>query len=162
MLNTLYGSMLDMKFFEADFEQKIIDDKGKTLKYSGHLKATKPHFILWNYQKPIVKNIYISENKVIIIEPEIEQVIVRDMDKNFNFFNMIKNAKKIAKNTYKTMFNDSVLIIKMNDSKLLSITYKDKFENNVSIVFTNQNQNTEIPLKIFTPKVPVDYDVIRD
>lgn len=157
-----YASMVDIKFFDADFQQKIVDDKGKILHYSGHIKATKPHYVLWNYKKPIQKDIYISENEIIIIEPEIEQIIVRKMNPDFNFFKMIQNAKKIKKETYTTTFNNSKLTIHMTKAKLISISYKDKFENNVSIVFSKQIQNKKIPLSIFTPKIPLDYDLIRD
>ena len=157
-----YASMPDIKFFDADFEQKIVDDKGKTLSYSGHIKATRPNYVFWSYEKPVVKNIYISGEKLLIIEPEIEQVISKRIDQKFNFFNMIKNAKKIDKNSYKTEFNNSEFTIKIEHSKLTSISYKDKFDNSVTIRFSKQVQNRKVPLEVFTPEIPAAYDFIQD
>jgi len=154
--------MVNLNSFNADFIQTITDDNGKVLSYNGHIKASKPQFALWNYTKPIKKDIYISRKKVVIIEPEIEQVIIRRINISFNFFKMIQNAKKLDKNTYTTIFENSKYIIKIKKSKIKSISYKDEFENSVKIIFKNQIQNAVIPQTIYLPNIPKGYDVIRD
>jgi outer membrane lipoprotein carrier protein len=43
-----------------------------------------------------------------------------------------------------------------------SISYKDEFENQIEIVFKNQIQNESIEKDLFVPKIPKDFDVIKD
>jgi len=138
---TGFASKLQLNSFDADFVQNITDDKNKTLLYSGHIVATKPQSALWNYTKPIKKDIYISEYSVTIIEPEIEQVIIRRISSNFDIFHLIKNAKEIQKNRYLTTYKNTKFHITIQNGMIESISYKDEFDNNVEIIFTNQKQN---------------------
>lgn len=157
-----FASMKEINSFEADFTQSITDEKNKTLTYSGHVVASKPQNALWNYLKPVKKDIYINEFSVTIIEPEIEQVIVRKISSNFDIFKLIKNAKKIEKNRYLAIYKDIKFSIMIKDSLINSISYKDEFDNDVKIVFTKQKQNIEVDKNIFYPRMPMDYDIVRD
>jgi len=158
----LYASLKDISSFEADFIQSITDDKKNVLTYTGHIIASKPQNAKWNYIKPIQKKIYINKSEVTIIEPEIEQVIIKKVELKFDFFNMISKAKKIKKDTYLTKYNNSEFTIILSEKLIKSITYIDEFENNIEIIFKNQKQNNKIDLKKFTPIFPLYYDVIRD
>ena len=95
-----FASINNINSFEADFKQIITDEKDKKLTYSGHILASKPQNALWNYTKPVKKKIYIQGHIVTIVEPEIEQVIRRELSSDFNFFKIIKRAKQIDKNKY--------------------------------------------------------------
>jgi outer membrane lipoprotein carrier protein len=148
--------------FKADFTQSVTDDKKKVLKYTGKVVASKPQNALWRYEKPINKDVYINSDAVTIIEPELEQAIIKHIQSNFDFFNMIKNAKQIEKDTYLASYQNSNFTIKTKDSLIQSISYIDEYENKVLIVFTNQKQNEKIKTEIFIPNVPLDYDIIRD
>ncbi|WP_321778348.1 LolA-like outer membrane lipoprotein chaperone [Sulfurimonas sp.] len=157
-----FASIDALKSFEANFTQTITDDKKKSLVYEGHIVASAPQNALWNYYKPIKKDVYINRFRVVIVEPEIEQVIIRNIESDFDFFRMIKSAKKINENTYEAKYRESRFIITINKDIIESISYIDEFENNVKIIFSNQEQNKKIDKKIFIPKYPLDFDVIRD
>ncbi len=148
--------------FEADFTQSVTDEKKKVLNYTGHIIASKPQNALWQYNTPVKKEIYINAYNVTIIEPEIEQVIIRKLESNFDLFNMMKNAQQIDTEKYKAVYKDSEFIITTKNNIIETISYIDEFENNVKITFTNQKQNEVIDLEVFTPKIPIDFDVIRD
>ena len=148
--------------FEADFTQSVTDEKKKVLNYTGHIIAAKPQNALWQYNTPVKKEIYINAFNVTIIEPEIEQVIIRRLESNFDLFNMMKNAQQIDKEKYKAVYKDSEFIITTKNNIIESISYVDEFENDVKITFTNQKQNEVIDSEIFIPKIPIDFDVIRD
>ena len=163
LLSTLLFASLDnINSFEADFTQMVTDDKGKVLTYTGNVIASKPQNALWDYIKPITKKIYIDSHKVTVIEPEIEQVIIRRIESSFDFFNMIKKAKKTGDNSYLAIFKSSEFIIKTEKSLIKSIAYSDEFENSVHILFENQKQNREIDKMIYIPNIPVEFDIIRD
>ncbi|MBL0708979.1 MAG: outer membrane lipoprotein chaperone LolA [Sulfurimonas sp.] len=148
--------------FKASFTQTIRDDKNKALVYEGNIIASKPQNALWRYNKPIKKDVYINSYRVVIVEPEIEQVIIRNIESDFDFFEMLKNAKKIDKNTYEANYRKSKFSITTKSDTIESISYIDEFENNVKIVFSSQEQNKKIDKKIYIPKYPLEFDVIRD
>ncbi len=156
------SSVLDMSSFEADFNQIITDDKGKKLSYSGHIVASKPQYALWSYKKPVEKSVYITPSHVTVVEPEIEQAIIRRIASDFDFFNMIQKAKKKTDKIYIATLNESKYTIKLENSIIKSISYLDEFENRVNIVFSNQTKNNIISEDIFRAKFPVEYDIIRD
>jgi outer membrane lipoprotein carrier protein len=162
LASQVFASMDNITSFEADFQQDIKDEKNKVLSYKGHVYAHKPQFAKWEYKTPVDKTIYITPFDVTIVEPEIEQVIVRRIESSFNFFKLIKNAKKIEKDTYEAKYKNTIFTIKKENGLIKSISYMDEFENNVVISFDNQKQNHEIPLMIFQAKYPLEYDVIRD
>ncbi len=158
----LIASLDGITSFEADFTQSITDDKDKTLNYSGNIVALKPQNAKWSYIKPVKKTVYINDFEVTIVEPEIEQVIVKTLESNFDFFKMIANAKKISDNRYEANYKDTKFTITQNGSFIESISYSDEFENRVKIIFKNQKQNQSIDKTLFTPKFPLDFDIIRD
>jgi len=163
LLVTLSFANIDaINSFEADFKQDVTNDKGNVLSYTGHIKAIKPQNALWSYQTPIQKEIYVTAYKVVIVEPEIEQAIVKVIQNDFDFFSMMKNAKEIKKNVYSATFKESKFTIKLKNAKIDSISYIDEFENSVVITFTKQIQNRNIDAKTFKVNIPMEYDIIRD
>ncbi len=157
-----FASIDTLKSFKANFTQTITDEKNKSLVYKGNIIASKPQNALWNYEAPIKKGVYINSFRVVVVEPEIEQVIIRNIKSDFDFFKMIKHAKKINKNTYEAKYREAKFTIIINKDIIESISYIDEFENDVEIVFSNQEQNKKIDKKIFIPKYPLEFDVIRD
>jgi len=161
-MSSVNADITKIDSFEADFEQSVMNEKQDVIRYFGHVLATKPQYALWQYSKPVEKEIYITKQNVTIIEPEIEQVIIRRIRNNFNFFKMIEDAKEIKKDIYITKIKDIEYTIKLDKNLIKSISYKDEFENNIIISFTQQIQNSKIDTIVFTPKVPLEYDIIRD
>ena len=156
------ASLGDIVSFQADFTQSVTDDKKKVLTYSGSVLAAKPQNALWRYSKPVNKDVYINSRRVTIIEPEIEQVIIKRIESNFDFFNMIKNAKKIEKNIYLAIYKNSEFRITTKDELIKSISYIDEFENSVEVLFDNQKQNDKINEELFIPNIPLEFDIVRD
>ncbi|QFR49309.1 outer membrane lipoprotein chaperone LolA [Sulfurimonas lithotrophica] len=157
-----YASLSEINTFEADFTQSITDEKNKVLKYNGHITASKPKSATWQYHYPIEKKIYINNFEATIVEPEIEQVIIRRIESEFDFFQLIKKAKKINENSFLTVYNNTEYIIKVQNNLVESISFLDQFENKVKIEFSNQKQNHKIDTSVFTPKYPMDFDIVND
>lgn len=157
-----YASLDSIKAFEGDFKQIVIDDKDTTLEYKGKLKAKAPQFAVWDYDTPVKKTIYIDSQYVTIVEPELEQVIIKGIDHGFDFFSIIKNAVQINKNTYRGRFRDTQFVIKIDDKTIKSIAYNDEFDNYVKITFTKRIVNPQIDTKVFKAVYPTDFDVITE
>ena len=163
LCSTLSFAAIDnINSFEASFTQSVTDDKNSSLNYNGHVQAKKPQSAVWNYLEPIKKDVYIWKHSVTIVEPEIEQVIIRRIESNFDFFMLIKNAVKISTNTYKANYKESIFIITTKNNLIESISYKDEFDNDIKIVFKNQKQNIDIDENVFVANYPLQFDIIRD
>jgi len=162
LMTNLFGFIDNLESFKADFVQNITNDKNKVLTYSGKLYSSKPQSALWIYNTPVKKSIYINRYNIVIVEPEIEQAIVRKVTTDFDFFKIIKNAKKIDDTDFVAKFENTTFKIKTKNSIIESISYIDQFENKVKILFSNQIQNGDIDKKIFTPIIPLEFDIIRD
>jgi len=162
LATSAYANIKNLKSFEADFSQNITDDKGVKITYNGHITASKPQFALWQYLKPIQKSVYIMSNKIVVIEPDLEQAIIKHLRGNFDFFKIIHNAKKIDKNKYLAKFKDKEYIIETENSTIKSISYKDELENNIKIIFKNQIENKKIPKERYIPHIPNEYDVVTE
>lgn len=158
----LFASLQELTSFEADFSQSITDEKEKILTYHGRITALKPQNARWSYIKPIKKDVFINDFKVTIVEPEIEQVIIKRIESNFDFFKIISSAKKIDQNTYVAFYRETKFTIVKKNSLIESISYLDEFENSVKITFENQKQNHTIDESIFIPKYPMEFDIIKD
>jgi len=159
---SVFASINNITSFDADFTQEITDDKSKVLTYNGHIVASKPQNALWKYFSPIEKSVYITRFEITIVEPEIEQVIIRKVSNDFDFFKMIKNAKKVKKDMYRANYKDTMFTISTKDDVIVSISYLDNFENIVKITFSKQKQNLKIDRNIYRAKFPLDYDIVRD
>ncbi len=132
------------------------------MSYKGHIIASKPQNALWSYRYPISKDVYIDRYTVTIVEPEIEQVIIRRIEYNFDFFNMIKNARQVDTNRYEATYKETKFNIILEEKIIKSISYLDEFENRVDIVFKDQKQNESIDKNLFLPEYPLEFDIIRD
>ncbi len=162
LATSTYANIKNLNSFEADFSQNITDDKGVKITYNGHITASKPQFALWKYLKPIQKSVYILSNKIVVIEPDLEQAIIKHLRGNFDFFKIIHNAKKIDKNKYLAKFKDKEYIIETENSTIKSISYKDELGNNIKIIFKNQIENKKIPKERYIPHIPNEYDVVTE
>jgi len=157
-----FASLTNIYSFEANFVQNITDEKNKVLTYSGHLVAAKPMYAKWEYLKPIKKDVYINSHNVTIVEPEIEQVIVKRIESKFDFFNIVESAKKIQENIYEAYYKEVKFTITVKKSIIESISYLDEFDNNVEVLFSKQKQNIKIDIAMFRAKFPLEFDIISD
>lgn len=147
--------------FAAPFEQRITDDQNKTIVYQGHVWAARPDKALWRYSDPIEKDVYIKGHRVIIIEPDLEQAIIKKIDNDIDLFALIAEARHIDDQTYEAKYADQLFTIRLKEGVLAQIEYLDPFENEVVLTFTDQVQNKVIDDKRFSITIPNTYDIIK-
>lgn len=149
--------------FKASFTQIITSSSNNIIEYKGEVFIKKSGKILWKYETPVVKNVYINNDFAIVDEPELEQAIFTQLESEINIIKLLNTSKKIDKNSYSTNIDDVdyLITVSNNDDKIKEIKYKDKLENSVEIKFSNVIQNDEISDEIFKFIVPDYYDIIR-
>ncbi len=147
--------------FSADFNQTIVDEHNKTITYTGSMISKRPNSALWKYETPIQKALYIYGNVVTIVEPDMEQAIIKKMDKNIDIFQIIHNAKKIDSEHFEADYNDQKFLLIFKKELLASISYSDELDNKVTINFSQQKNNIEINDTIFRAVIPDDFDIVK-
>ena len=147
---------------KADFIQTITDDKDSTITYKGTMLAKRPSMALWHYKEPIEKTVYITARSVTIVEPELEQAIVKRLDNSIDILAILASAKKDGKNSYTAYYSNKEYHITMQSDMIRSISYSDDFDNVVKIVFSAQQINKSIKDSRFIADIPADFDIIRD
>jgi len=159
---SLQASMKDITSYQASFEQTIIDQDNVKIVYTGTFQALKPRQALWQYKTPVEKRVYINNQQVVIVEPELEQAIFKYTNNNFSLFNILDDAKKIDTTTYEKTINERIYRLKIKDNKILRLDYLDDFENRVSIAFSKQKPNIALQSKNFHPIISEEYDIIKE
>ena len=154
-------TIADIHSIKTDFTQNITNEENQTISYSGKFYATSEGKALWIYNKPIKKLLYFLNGKVVIIEPELEQVIFSKLQKFPKILNILKSAKK-ENGVYIASCCDNRYKIFAQGEKISKITYKDKVGNSVVIKFNNQETNLILDDKIFHYTIPEGYDILKN
>ncbi|MEN8146279.1 MAG: LolA-like outer membrane lipoprotein chaperone [Campylobacterota bacterium] len=162
VLSPLFAVSEKTETMKADFIQTITDDKKSTITYKGSMLAKRPSMALWHYTEPIEKTVYITASRVTIVEPELEQAIIKRLDNNIDILAILASAKKDGKNSYTAYYNNKEYHIAMQGNMIRSISYSDDFDNVVKIVFSAQQINKSIKKSRFKADIPSDFDIIKD
>ena len=162
-LTTLLFAKIDhFKTIQSDFTQKVTNDQNKTIVYEGMFYATNDKKALWIYDKPVAKKIYFSNTRVLIIEPELEQVIITTLESTPNIAQLLQDAKEVAPNKYITKFMETPYTIFAHKESIDKVVYRDKLDNAVEINFSNQTTNLFLDEELFRAEIPRGYDVVRE
>lgn len=160
--NIFASANLDnLKTFKADFTQVIKNEMSKTIEYTGKVFIKNDGKVLWKYETPIIKNVYVLDDLAIVDEPELEQAIYTNLENSIDIVKLLKEAKKIDENKYETVLFNVKYLILLEGESIKSLSYTDQLENNIIISFFNIKQNTQIPNDTFIFIAPEYYDIVK-
>lgn len=159
---SLFGLSETTDTMQADFVQTITDDKNTTITYRGDMLAKRPSMAMWHYREPFEKTVYISANDVTIVEPELEQAIVKKLDSSIDILAVLASAQQVAKERYTAFYNAKEYDITMHGNKIKTIRYTDAFDNKITIVFDKQLINRSIDDGRFKAVIPDGFDLISE
>lgn len=146
---------------QADFKQQIQGERGAIpVLYSGKIYAAN-NKVKWEYDKPLVKEVYLEKNVAYIYEPQLQQVTIGTLKENVDFIRILKQVKKTANDTYQTTIGNVIYSVVVKDSLPYLLSYKDSLDNNVSIVFSNVKMNIPIDSQIFIFQPPDNVEYIE-
>lgn len=161
LINLIGNDIKDIQTYKANFKQIITNQSNKDIVYNGEIFLKNPNLILWVYNEPIIKYVYINNKTVSIIEPELEQAIITNLSQEIDIFKLLKESKQISKNLYENSVNNINYSIEFQDNILKKISYKDEIDNNINITFNDIKQNIDINNSKFKYNIPYDFDIIR-
>jgi outer-membrane lipoprotein carrier protein len=158
LTNLTFANPLEFKTLQSDFVQTIQNNENK-IEYKGNFISTTNN-ALWSYKTPTSKDIYFNYEKVVIIEPDLEQAIVTNLKDVPNLINIIKDANKINSNVYEAKFDGVKYKLNFKNDLLDEISYTDKLDNDVKIKFKNLKKDEFVDENLITPIIPVNFDLI--
>lgn len=161
-MSTLLGFADSVRSFSADFTQTVTDDTNKTITYSGHVDAARPDKARWDYAKPVAKSVFVEGHRITIVEPELEQAIIKQVDGNIDLFRILSKAQPQGDGIFLAEHESQAFLIKMHDDIPMAISYKDAFENRIRILFAQQKVNRTLPPALFTPQIPEHFDLLTE
>ena len=151
----------NLESFYGNFKQEITSSSKNVIEYKGKVFIKKNGKILWKYETPVIKNVYIDNSMAIVDEPDLEQAIFTQLQSEINIIKLLNDAKKVDNETLTSTIEDIKYTIKSKDNKIEKILYKDTLDNSVEIFFSNVVQNESISDDIFKFIIPSHSDVIR-
>jgi outer membrane lipoprotein carrier protein len=146
----------------ADFVQTITDDRNNTITYRGDMLAKRPYKAMWHYKEPVEKRVYITAKRVTVVEPELEQAIIKKIGDNIDILAILASANKEKNGTYTAHYNDKAYHITLDNGTIKTIRFTDAFDNNVKIIFDKQQINRDIDDALFRATIPEAFDIISE
>jgi outer membrane lipoprotein carrier protein len=156
-----------IRTISSDFTQIITSGEGDSLKYEGNLQALNDgseNFALWIYKTPIEKKIYFTNNRVVMIEPDLEQAIITSVEEIPDMSSILNQALSVNKQTNEDVnvtILDTTYKISFEDGVPAKISYADKLDNKIDIFLKNINLNINIYKLTFQIEIPEGFDVVK-
>lgn len=149
--------------FSADFIQKVTDKSNQAIRYSGKIYMNAPDTLKWVYIKPSKKEVCSDGAIVTVVEHDLEQVSFYRLDKSFNIYKLLSNAKHYKDNIYLASYKGKQYTIALDDKKRVEqIAYRDDMDNIVNIHFYNiKYSNTPINSSKLECPYPKNYDIVE-
>jgi outer membrane lipoprotein carrier protein len=157
-----YAFNLKISSIKAKFVQTITNEQNATIRYSGRLIAKDNSKAVWYYEKPIIKQIYLTTNEILVVEPELEQVIYTNLNNSIDFIKILQEAKRIDENRYEAKCCQKTFQLFFEDGVIRTVKYKNQISDLVEIEFFDVEFNKDINDSIFKPTIPSYYDIITE
>lgn len=158
--NLAAQSLQNIISISADFTQEIKSDENEgAIKYSGSLVARADSKAYWRYESPMKKEIFVDKKRIMIYEPEFEQVIVSDKV-DLDFVAILNAVQKKGDSQWESVVNNQKFIITMQGDKPHKISYKDELDNEVVITLKRVVLNQKFSDEVFVFRMPSSVEVI--
>lgn len=160
-LITLNADILDFSTLKADFEQTIVNEQNSTILYKGTLYIKKPDKILWQYDTPVKKSIFINRFNVTVYEPDLYQAVIFKQQKELNPIKMFRDSKAVGPNERVSEFDGNSIRIFLEKDRVRSLAFRDKVDNDVTIRFVSYIKDEKLEDRLFVFEPGEEVDIIR-
>jgi outer membrane lipoprotein carrier protein len=179
--NTLTKHLNYIQTMSADFVENTVTCSAKSCNKnsafsSGIIYLDKLGHFRFDVIKPLAQQILLSNARIMIYEPELEQVTIKNTDNNSSIMQLLSNKNVNLQKEFvlsqeknnvftlraKNMNSELVQItLKFLHNNLVCITMIDQLKQKTTINFTNIKINQHLPNDIFKLNLPKGVDYIE-
>lgn len=156
----LFCNPLPFHTFQADFEQKVSSENA-AITYRGIIRGQSPDLLRWDYTEPVEKSIYVTDNRVIVVEPLLEQAILTELDRSIDMYAILKQSIQQPQDFNLTIQHTIYQISPSANSLPKSIAYTDTLGNEILITTHSVNLDISLDPQLFHVTLPEHYDILR-
>ena len=154
----IVANPLEFKTLSSNFKQSVTSEEAK-IEYAGNFIATRTN-AFWHYESPNLKDIYFSFDRVVVIEPDLEQAIITTIKNTPNLTEILANAKPNKNGIYEAKFDDVTYQIELKNELPHTIKYTDKLDNKVEITLSGTQKDQKVNEALLIPEIPKNFDII--
>jgi len=147
--------------FQSDFIQITTTPNGKKYTYKGRISYSKDSF-KWKYFSTINQEVCSNNNKLLVVNYDLEQIHYFKITDKFNLKKILKVAKLYKNNIYVALYSQQKYTISLDSKrKIQSIAFYDNADNKIQILFKNMFYfDTELSKKVLRCKIPGDFELV--
>lgn len=190
--NVAYASVADnltellngIRTMQSNFKQTVYDNHGKAIQNSkGKMALQRPGKFRWDVENPIPQLIIANDKKIMIYDPDLQQVTIRPMDKATGETPalLLSDVNTSIGKTYtitslppKKNLESFELVPKKEDSmfasiemsfsagKILYMNLQDHLGHTTKIQFLSPKTNVSLASSLFSMKPPAGADVVDE
>lgn len=178
----LAKKLQSIKSLSAHFQQQAVSSDGRTKTESGEMQMKRPDLFRWLTREPFEQEIVAQGNKVWMVDPELQQVIIQKQDArraNTPAKLLTGNARELLKQYKVSVYSkdrnerftltpreESDLFEKLDidfrQGRLSAIELSDSLGGKRRILFSGVKENTQLNDSLFEVKPPKGFDVIDE
>ena len=156
----------------ADFHQTLLDAQDRQLEVSqGRLLFARPSYLRWETTRPSQQVLLLNEQQLYLIDYELEQVSQRSLDNKDNTpIYWLSHAPDALENLPQYSHSregidwyqaNEHLYFGFKNTQLSAIRHTNSLAQSIVIELDNVVVNPEVSTSVFSPKVPIGFDLIK-
>jgi len=185
----LFEALTKTESMRANFEHEQISNSGNTVVFKGSIVFRRPDRLKWQVKEPYTQLQLVRGNEFLIYDPDLEQVIVKQLDSTFlstpagllfasgpEAKNLLRDRYEIYEAPNKDSLNWVLALPKFGDkegSSALEVGLTDKaeierlittdvFGKSSTIIFSNVSTNFLVKDSEFIPVIPEGVEYIEN
>jgi outer membrane lipoprotein carrier protein len=151
---------IDFKTLKQSFVQIVTNEQNQTLKFEGAIWLKQPNLVRYDYEKPLKKTIVVRGDRVLALEPDLEQATRFKSEIALNIIDLWKQSREVGAGKREAVIKGRTVSLEHDGANVTKVYYADDFDNYVEIVLNNPKRNETIDDSFFNPPIPSGWDVI--
>ncbi|MDR1911201.1 MAG: LolA-like outer membrane lipoprotein chaperone [Helicobacteraceae bacterium] len=151
---------IDFKTLKQDFVQRVTNELNQTLTFAGVVRLKQPNLARYDYEKPLQKTITISGDRVLMLEPELEQATKFTSEIALNIIDLWKQSRAVGEGKREAVVKNQKISLEHEGANITRVYYTDDLDNFVEIILSAPKRNEPIDDSFFAPAIPKGWDII--
>ncbi|MDR2151901.1 MAG: outer-membrane lipoprotein carrier protein LolA [Helicobacteraceae bacterium] len=151
---------IDFTTLKQSFVQRVTNDQNQTITFSGNVWLKQPNFVRYDYEKPQQKTIAARGDRILMLEPDLEQATKFKSEIALNIIDLWKKSYAVGEGKREAVIENRKISLEHEGATITKVYYTDDLDNFVEIVLSDPERDKPIDDNFFAPPIPNGWDVI--